>query len=777
MAEQKGYLGALARVTGETSYVNDVNPPGLLHMAVVRSPHPHAAILGVHKAEAEQLHPSVRVFTAQELLPRLNPIPHFLEPTVFGARHFDIYPLPSERVRYVGEPVAVVVADSRWRAVAAARAVRVDYRPLPAVLSPEESLRDDAPQLSPEGNVFMANRIGTGDATTALRQAPYRLRETLSIQRYTSAPLETRGYVAVWDASSRRLTYHASCQNPHQLRASVATALGLAESDVHVLTPAVGGSFGLKMHGHPEEPLVALLSMITGRPVKWIEDRSECLLIGGREQTHEFEVGFEADGTIVAFRDRVVADVGIPGATLGWAMARLSATTLPSGYRIPNVDIEYQAVMTNKPPWNATRGYGKESAIVAMERVVDMIARELGIDPVDVRRRNLLTAAELPHKMPAGFQIDSGDYLTVLEKAVELASYDEVRARQREETGHVRTGIGVAFEMTPEAGGIKGTMVQDYESATVRVAPTGAVTLLSGVTSPGGGNDSGLAQVVAASLGVPWREVRVIQGDTDMCPYGFGNYSGRSTLIGGGAAHLAATRMREKLLTAAADHLGRSAEELDLRDSAVVDADGTQLMTLAELSRGLYSGVIASSVTPPLEITETYRPGGVDASKAHNYPSFSNGVYIATVEVDTLTGVVKVREIHAVHDCGRVLDQVLVDGQIHGAIAMGIGGALFEEQRYAPDGNLLNDRFKAYLMARANDMPTITIAHHETPSPNSLLGTKGAGEAGIGGTVAAVASAVEDALAGFGARVRELPLTPPRVLAAMDARTREEVSS
>jgi carbon-monoxide dehydrogenase large subunit len=533
------------------------------------------------------------------------------------------------------------------------------------------------------------------------------------------------------------------------------------------------------MHGHPEEPLTCVFAKLVGRPVKWIEDRRETLLVGGREHAHRFKVGYMDDGTITALRDHFTANVGALGAAPGWGMAFLTALSFPTGYKIPNTDVVVTVATTNKAPWNASRGYGKEGTNLVMERVIDMVASDLELDPADVRRRNLIGKDEFPFRTNSGLNIDSGDYHALIDKALELIGYDEFRERQealRREGRHV--GIGLAFELTPEAADIPGTLVGGFDTSTVKMDPSGKVTLLTGVTTPGSGNDTGIAQIVADELGVLLSDVTVIQGDTDICPYGFGNYSGRSMVVGGNSALLAAREIREKLKKVAAVLLEGDDSDVELtRGTASLRSDSAKEIPIASVAYAVYSlaFAVAHGVEPTLEATRVYKPDNIshlpdEKGRIQPYPTYSNAVHAAIVDVDIETGKVLVERIGVAHDCGVMINPMFVEGQMEGAVGFGVGAALSEEQRYDDEGNFLSNRLKTYLMPRALDLPSVDMVHQVTPSPYTLLGVKGAGEAGVGGAQAAIANAVHDALAPLGVTVRRMPLSPPTLLAAIEER-------
>jgi carbon-monoxide dehydrogenase large subunit len=785
-----GYVGARARklggarfLTGRAQFLDDLRLPGLAHLAILRSSAAHARLRGVDVRPAEQAAGVLMVLTGEDAAQMSRPIPQMIDAAQFGGRAADVRCLAVDKVVYAGEPIAAVAAETRADAEAAVALIDVEYERLPAVRSAAEALAPEAPLVyeSWGDNVLIRGGFSEGDVEGAFAAADHVLEQVVQIQRYTSAPLETRGYIADWSERDDFLTLYGTCQKPHPLRWTLSQALDLPESKIRVVVPELGGAFGLKIHSHPEEKLVCLLSRCLGRPVRWVEDRRECFLVSGRGQEHSFAVAFDDNGAIRAFRDEITADVGALGVASGWAMVHVAAITFPSGYRIPSCEVGYTAVVTNKPYWSACRGFGKEATNLVMERAVDLVARRLGRDPAEIRRRNLIGRGEFPFRTASGLNIDSGDYAAALDQALELVDYPAARAeqvRRREEGRYL--GVGLAFELTPEAAALTGTLSAGYDSTTVRMDPSGTVTVLTGVTSLGGGNDTGIAQLVADELGVPLEGVTVVQGDTTLCPYGLGTSTGRALVVGGGAAVLAARDVRLKLARVAAALLGDDAGEVVFAEGAV--SVGPRAIRLADVAYAVYTLAYPDLAEPPLESTRSYRPENVRLrpdrdGRTQPYPTYSSAVHAAMVEVDVETGRVEIRRYVVVHDCGTMINPDLVEGQMQGAVAMGVGGALFEELRYDGDGHLLTDRFKSYLTPRARDLPPLEVHHRETPSPFTLLGNKGAGEAGVGGAIGALANAVEDALAPLGATIRTLPLSPPNVLAAIDAARRDGSAS
>ncbi len=766
-------------LTGKTEYVNDLELLGTVHMSVLRSPHPHALIKKVDLSRVRQDPRCISALDGEEAKEHADPIPHFISAAVFGGKYNDVRVIATGKVTYRGQIVAAVVAPSRGDADALLDLIDVEYEVLPFVLDGDEALKPGAPLLYDtegwEDNVVIRIPFVEGDFDAAAAAADHTLEDTFYHHRYSTQPIETRGYIASWDSRAEAYTLHFATQNPHPLRWVLSAALRVNESQIRIIAPTIGGGFGLKMPGHPEEGLTCVFSRILGKPVKWIEERDEALLFGAREHLHRFKVAFNSDGKIVGLRNHFTANVGSISACPGWGMAFLAGLSFPTGYKVPNTDVVVTAVTTNKAPWQAARGYGKEGPQIVMERIIDLVAEATGIDPAEVRRRNFIHKDEFPYKTNSGLNIDSGDYHQALETALKMLDYEGFPARRAAALAEGRhIGFGIAFELTPESADIPGTIVGGYDTSTVKVGPSGEVTVLTGVTTPGSGNDGGIAQIVADTLGVDLDGITVIQGDTDICPYGFGNYSGRSMVSGGNAALLAARDIRVKLAKVAAFMLEAAEDDLVFDQGKISVAGTDKAVAIKDVANVVYTLAFATAhmVEPPLEATRVYKPDNIvhfpdEKGRIQPYPTYSNAVHVAIVEVDIETGKVDLQRFGVLHDCGNMINPMFVEGQMHGAAVMGFGAALSEECKYSADGTLLADRFKTYMMSRANEIPMIEIEHQVTPSPFTLLGVKGAGEAGVGGAAGAIINAVNDAIRPLGARLRRTPAAPPYVLAAL----------
>jgi aerobic carbon-monoxide dehydrogenase large subunit len=766
-------------VSGRVAYSADLIPPHALHLAILRSPHPHAGILSIDMAGALALPGVVAGLTGAEAEKLAQPMPPAMALPGDGAGRGPLQSrcLAVGEAVYFGQPVAAIVATSVHVAQAALAHIKVAYEVRAPTVNARQALQDGAPIVQPgwSTNVLYHDKVRAGDAEAAFAQADHVVRGEMTVASSTSAPMETLCYVGDWDDRAGRITLTGTFQNPHTSRWLISAAMGLREIQVRIVAPRIGGTFGLKMAGHPEEVLVGVLSRITKRPVAYVEERHDCLLAGSRSQHHSFEIAARRDGKIVAFRNRILADVGIIAAGHSWAMALVTPSVFPTVYAVEHCDIECTLVITNQAPWQAIRGYGKEIGNLVMERAVDLLSREIGLDPVELRRRNLVPAEALPRLLPSGLNVDSGDYPGALEQLVELFGYNDWRRRgDLTREAEKRVGIGIAFELTPEGGARPGNFPNGYETSSVRMMPSGDVQVTTGVTSPGSGSDTGIAQMVAGELGLRPDQIRVIEGDTDVTPLGTGNASSRALMYGGMAAYLAAKDLREKLVRCAANMLDCDTSDIGIAEGfAFRHTDAAARVPIADIALGahLRPFTVAAGVALPLEVTRSFAPKNVrvepDAQgRIATYPTFSYSIHAVALELDTATGHSRLLDYAVVHDCGTMINPALVEGQLKGAIVMGVGAALWEELKVDDGFRLVSDRFKTYLLPRSLDLPPIRVGHRVTPNPFHPLGMKGAGESGLGGALAAVSNAVADAL-GNNAVLQNVPASPPRVLGAL----------
>jgi carbon-monoxide dehydrogenase large subunit len=731
-------------ITGHGRYTGDLRLPGMVDVAFVRSPHAHARVRGVDIAGARGLEGVVAALTAAEL--------------GAAARGAGVPALAGDAVHYVGQPVAAVAAADRYVAEDGADLVAVDYDPLPAVVDLEGALAPGAP-LAREGLASnLANRWEAryGDWAAAVAAADIMVKEDLVIHRASGHPLEGRALVAAPDPASGGLIVWAAVQSAHGFRSGLAGALGLPEHRVRVITPDVGGGFGVKNGVYPEDVVVAWLSLKLQRPVRWQEDRREHFLgcVHEREQVQHLEAAVKRDGTVLGVRARITVDVG-PYNFRGGFIGITALTTLPGPYRIPVYDAAADIVYLNKVPTGPYRGAGRPQGNFAMERIMDAVARETGIDRAEVRRRNLIRPSEMPYRrdLPGGGRVyDTGDYVACLDAALEKADAAGFPARQAAARAAGRyLGLGIAVYNEDTGGG-------PFESARVRMEPSGRVVCATGSPSQGQGHETVWAQLLADELGVALEDITVIGSDTDTVPMGIGTFGSRSAAVGGGAVTTAGRKLAEKLRRLAAGRLEARPEDLVLAGGRVeVRGAPGKGLSIPEVARMAHGGPLPAGMDPGLEETVYFRP---------ERQTFANGAHVVEVEVDPATGGVRFEKYSIVHDCGTLLNPMLVEGQIHGGTMYGLSTALLEEIVYDETGQLLTATFMDYLLPTTMDVPHMDVSHFESPTPLNPNGAKGAGEGGTIPALEAIASAVEDALKPLGAPVvRELPLSPPRVAA------------
>ncbi len=764
-------------LTGQGTYVDDVQLPGLLHAAFVRSDHSHATLLGVDAADALAVPGVHAVITAEDLEGEVAPMRALVGTP--GYQECDMPVLATGKVRMVGEPVALVVADSRYSAEDGAAAARVDYEALPALLEIADALADGAPAIHDEvpDNLYNSFETSTAGIEEAFEGADEVIELELTQQRYGAAPLEGRAAIAQWEAGDR-LTVWLSSQVPHIARTGLAKFLGLAESSVRVISPDVGGGFGPKCVVYQEEVALAAASRRLARPVSWTSDRSEDLLttIHGREQIHRVRAAATAEGRVTAVSVEILAS---NGAYAPWPFG----AGLDSGQASENVcgpyDIQLyerrvRAVATNKAPMGPYRGVGRVMACLTIERVMDELASRLELDRLEVRRRNLVES--FPYETATGLVFESGDYPRSLELLAEAIGWEQTTAEDESlgRRGRVR-GLGVACAVEhssygPQSlGSRKMEMTFGYDSAALRVEPDGTARLALGLHNHGQGHQTTMAQIAADELGIDPAKVEVAYGDTDSAPYGAGTWASRSTVYCGGATVLAAGDIREKMLAIAAGMLEASPEDLEL--------GGGRVSVRGSRSRGVdFEAVARRACHQPDLLPDGIEPG-LESTRRYEAPdpgSFSSAMHAAHVEVDPGTGEITVLDYAVVEDCGTIVNPMIVEGQIQGGVAQGIGGALLEHLVYDERGQLLTTSFMDYLLPTALEVPAIDIVHLESPSPNTLGGWKGMGEGGAINAPPAIVSAVNDALGRLGIPpANHTPLTPEWVVEQIGAHAPE----
>ena len=754
-------------LTGQALFVDDVQMPGMLHAAFLRSDYAHARLRSID-VSAARAHPGVvAVYTAEDMGdfwrpgPLLVPAPHSIPGLIFNKR--TQIPLVRDKARHVGEPLAVVIADSRYTAEDALADILLDMDPLDAVTDLEQALKPGSALVHDDLPSNLAAHVvqHKGHYAEARARADVVVRRRISIDRGAAAALENRGYVAWWDPKMQQLTMWATTQAPIALRNVMAGMLGLSETDVRVIAPFVGGGFGPKiMLAQPEEVLLCWATRRLGRPIKWIEDRAENFVCTTQErsQLHDVEIALTRDGKIVGLQDVFLHDTG---AYDPYALTvPLNTQTHTMGpYNIPNFHTEYRVVFTNKMIVTPVRGAGRPQGVFIMERIMDAAARALHMDPTELRRINMIPPDAFPfHQTIIGQDFteqiyDSANFPATLQLAREMIGYDQfVRTEQprlRSQGKHV--GIGIAC--FTESGG-----VGPYEGARITVASSGKINLATGVGTQGQGHFTSFAQVAAEHLGVSPQDVHVVTGDTAQFQWGTGTFASRGAVVAGNAVNAAALAVRGKILKLASKLLNTPEEELELADGQVRVADlPEQTISLAELAfkANPMRGSVEPGTEPGLESTQYFGP---------QYGATASGAVAMIVEVDLETMLVQIQRFVIAHDCGTVLNPLIVDGQIHGGVSMGIGQSFYEQLMFNEGGQLLNGSLADYLLPNALDMPArIEIGHLNTPSPLNPMGSKGVGEAGAIPTPSAFVSAVENALGHLGIEIMESPLSPNRI--------------
>jgi aerobic carbon-monoxide dehydrogenase large subunit len=766
--------GARRLVQGRGTYVDDVALPGMLHIAFLRSPYAHARIAALDALAARSAPGVAAVVSGADLRQHYTPWVGVLT-TQPGLRSAPQCALAVDRARWQGEPVAAVVARSRAEAEDAIELIDVRWEELPAVVDAEAALRPESELIHPElgGNLAFTRELSFGDVTTAFKTAHAVVEQEFRFGRHTGVPLEARGLVADFNAADRRLTLHHSGQSPHQIQALFSRILGLPESSIRVIDHDVGGAFGIKLHVYGDEVAAAVMSILLKRPVKFIADRLEAFVSDIHARDHQViaRMAFDSDGSITAFEIDDLTGIGAYAAYPRSSVTEANMILNLSGtqYRISNYHARARVAFQNKNVMAQFRAVGLPIATAIAETLMDRGAVALGLDPVELRRRNLAPDDAYPLQSITGAKFEQLSHQTCLRELVSLMSYDELRREQAEYRRRgVQRGIGIAvfIEGTGPSSwtyGAGGAPISSQDGATVRLDPSGTVACSASITEQGQGTETILAQIVADAVGVDPAIVRVMTGDTDSTPYGGGAWGSRGTAAGGSAAWRAARALRDNILEVAAALIQSSPAALDIRAGEVVDAaTGTARISLVELANIVYFRCheLPNSLQAELVVTRHYR-------LTDNTYIYVNGVHGSYVEVDTDTGIVRPLRHWVVGDCGRVINPLLVDEQVRGGVVQGIGMALFEHCIYDSDGQLCNGTLADYLLPTAAEMPDILCAHVQTPSPLSPIGAKGAGESGLVAAPAAIMNAVNDALLPFNARIADTPITPRVVLRAL----------
>ncbi len=755
-------------ITGSSTYTDDLVLPGMLHACFLRTPYAHARIRSIKTERAKALEGVVAVFTGKDLKDALKPIPCAWQIPNAELKVPDYPPMAVDKVRYTGDIVAVTVATDRYVARDALELIEVEYEPLPVVVDMEKAVKPGTPLVHDNvpNNVCFDWKLSGGDVSKAFAEAEVVVKERFVNQRLIPNAIEMRGALAQYSSATGELTVWMTSQNPHVHRLLLSMGLGIPEHKLRVIAPEVGGGFGSKIHLYPGEVIVSLLSMKLGRPVKWFEDRHENYVgtTHGRDHIQYVELAAKKDGTILGLRVKVYANMGAYLSTVAPGIPTiLFGFILPGAYTIRNVECEVFGVLTNTTPVDAYRGAGRPEASFITERLVDILAHKIGMDPAELRLKNFIPPEAFPYQIATGLTYDSGNYPRALKRAMEMIGYDELR---KEQVSLRKKGklLGIGISSYVEICGLAPSKVARatgfglglYESCTIRVHPTGKVSVFTGASPHGQGEETTFAQLVAEELGIPIDDVEVVHGDTALTPFGLGTYGSRTTPVAGGSIALGARKIKDKAGKIAA-HLLEAREEDMVFEKGRFFVRGTpaRAKTIQEIALSAYTAEnLPPGIEPGLETTTFYDP--------ENFV-FPFGAHICAVDIDPETGEVKIRRYVAVDDCGRVINPMIVDGQVHGGLAQGLAQALWEEAVYDENGNLVTGSLAEYAVPTALELPKFELDRTETPSPHNPIGAKGVGETGTIASPQAVVNAAVDALAHLGVTHIDMPLKAERI--------------
>ena len=755
-------------LTGRGRFVDDIKLPGTLHACFVRSPHAHARIRAIDTQAARAISGVHAVLTADDLPARMatGQIPMLVpNPSIKTAR--TQLALARDEVCYVGQTIAVVVAENRYVAEDAAAAVKIEFDVLPAVSDPRDATKPGAPRVHADlaSNIAAFVPMSYGDIDAAFKNAPHVFEEDIFQHRGGAMTLEGRAVLANYDPATDMLNVWSSTQTPHLCRGTLADLFERDLDSIRVIAPFVGGGFGTKAPFYAEEAVIPAAAMKLGRPVKWTEDRREHFISATQERDQYWKVAIavNADGKILGLRGAMLHDTG---AYLPWGIIvpYIAATTFPGPYVVPAYKIEVTVALTNRVPTTVVRGAGRPQAVFAMERLMDRVARELKLDRAEVRRRNMIQPEQMPYSVGLTFRdgkplvYTSGDFPKSQERAIALSDYDGFRARQTKVRAQGRyVGIGIGNY-------VEGTGLGPFEGVTVRVLPNGKIAVATGATNQGQGQQTTLSQIVADNLGCRIEDIVMTVGDTGAIAQGVGAFASRQAITAGSSAMIAGENVQRQIVALAARTLGVAESKIDVEDGRATARGGNKpsltFGELARLAQGMPGFSFATGQTPGLEHTAYFTPPQA---------SYCNGTHVVEVEVDAMTGSVTLLRYTVAHDSGNIINPMIVDGQVQGGVAHGIGNALFEWMKYDDSAQPLTTTFQDYLLPAAPDVPGCMIEHVETPNPLNPLGVKGAGEGGTIPAPAAIIAAIEDALSPFGVRFMEAPLTPARIVAALRA--------
>lgn len=778
-------------VAGAGTYVDDIKLPGMLYVGILHSPYAHARITNIDSGQLADHKWVTGVLTGKDVRERQKaplPITWTIPPDLKAPEH---WAMATDVVRYVGEPVAAVAVDDRYRIEDALDMITVDYDSLPAVTAIEDALKEGAPLVHEELGTNQAYyfKAEAGDVDPTFDSAEVVVKQRMVNQRLAPVSVETRGIVAQYNKAMNELTIWSSTQTPHLTKHHLAEMLGMPENNIRVIAPDVGGGFGSKLNILPEDFIVPLMAIVTGRPVKWIESRTENLqnTVHGRDMVDYIEIAAKRDGTILGVRGTIYANLGSYCRFFAAGLPILAGLMLPGNYKLPAFRVEIYAGYTNTLFVDAYRGAGRPEATYAIERIVDMLADELGMDPAEIRRKNFVQEGDWPYTSPTGLAYDSGNYVPTLDKLLNMAGYQDMRAKQQEwnkNNPRIRKGIGLAAYVEIAGWGpgqaTKGIGVHNqlFGSATVRVDRSGTVEVLAGASGHGQGHQTSWAQIAAEVLGIDHSLVKVYEGDTAMIQTGTGTFASRSLSVDGAGVHIAAQKVRDKILKIAAHQMEVDPADLVIKNGTISvkgvpleteDIAGGRLETAEQAGRphnlrSVSFKDIAISANTGHDLPEGIEPG-LNETAFFDPVNFTYpfGVHLAEVEVDTETGETRISRYVAVDDCGNVINPMIVDGQVHGGVAQGVAQALWEEVVYDENGQLLTGTLMDYGVPFSSDLPMFETGATITPSPVNPLGVKGVGEAGTIVSTPVIVNAVVDALSDLGVKHIDMPLRPEKV--------------
>jgi carbon-monoxide dehydrogenase large subunit len=759
-------------IKGLAHYVDDIGLPDMHHVVFVRSIYAHAKINSIDTSEALKLKGVVAIYTGKDVSHKIGQVP--CAAALADLKVPDYRVLATDKVYFVGQPVVAIVARDKYIARDAVDLVMIDYEELPVVVDAESAASETSPVIYEQfgSNIAYKHTAGEGDVDAAFASSDKIIKQKIINQRLAPIAMEPRGVLARYYAGEEELTLWSSTQIPHLMRTQVALMLGIPENKLRVITPEVGGGFGSKLNVYAEEALLGWIAMQLGKPVKWIETRRENIAatIHGRGQVGYVEIGCKNDGTVTGIRYNVFADLGAYHQLLTPAIPTLTGLMLSGCYKIPAIQINVTGVFTNKMSTDAYRGAGRPEATYVIERAMDLVAAELGMDTVEVRRKNFVQPNDFPYHTACGVDYDSGNYEAALDKALNNIGYQQLREEQKKARDEGRLmGIGVSTYVEICALGPSPAMpAGGWESATVRIEPTGKVTVLTGASPHGQGQETSFAQIAADELGVDINDVTVIHGDTAIVQYGIGTFGSRATAVGGTAVLNAIVKLKEKATKIAAHLLGVDASQVVFNESRFSVPTAQAAAAGASTSGGDGKSVTIQEVALAAHLAKDLPPDTEPGLSATNFYEPNNftfpfGTHMAVVEIDKETGDIAFKRYVAVDDCGKVINPLLVDGQVQGGIVQSFGQALYEEVVYDENGQLVTGTLMDYALPRASNIPWLELDRTETPTPVNPLGVKGVGEAGTIGATPAIVNAIVDALSPYGVRHLDMPVRPEAI--------------